>query len=1549
MADFIASAEFRDNLSAGANAATASLLKTADAADKLEVSLTKAGPSAATLVRQLDPATKSALALEAAQRKLAASTATMDAAVAAGTATIAQRNAVVDTLAVRVQALSATTAAAAPLTDKLTDAHGRAANAANMAAGSHAGFTRELIVMGHEVVQGNYTRLPGSMMVLAERSSAAQSAIEKLGGMLLTTGGAMAAVGVAAVAVGGYLVYQAYAAESAFQTLNKTLALTRADYASMAAAATDAAKAVGAVGGGSKADTLTAAGLIAAVPTFAGTQNDMQSLLTLTGRLATALGTDLASASKIVTDGLKDPAAEARALADMGFRYLDDATVSLITHLENSGETTKAQALLMDRLRLSVDPVVNAYKSLADSITAAHVADQQRWSNGPPQGAAALTPDASGRPVLLGPVQADGQRAVGIMQVNPKTAAGLGYNDISTQDSNIAAGLSYIKQLAAGGASNDKIAGSYNLGPTGYAKNPDAAAGYIGKVGAAKVSSLPADIASQIEFWGQSLGLTPEQIALGQRMAVVESGGRQYGAPITTNDRLLSLGTPLGPDAPTEAQLRQSQADQAGFNATMRATGGIATNTGQAQDLQDTIDRMTKAQALTVEGSSDYQKLEERINATRISLEKFNNPLGETIAKLNAEASALLGSADAQERGGVAAIKASAASQAAAQSAGKYIENIDVLTNAILNKNAAQEADKGAKTVSDLHDQAVAAAAAAQAAGASPEDQYYAALDEKIRKATASLQAYADATTDPQIRAALENQISQIGVLDRATASLNETAKARTAEGAQQRNLEYIQAEIGLVGANSEVRARELAILKEKQTIQASMPGLDEAEKQKLLDNAAAIADATSSLQRQQQVANELGNMLTQAFDQVGNAITQAFVNGNGAAVNFGNVARGVMAAVLQEALKLAIINPLLNEIGGTHRSTLYDAGALLGAATGGSGASTLGSIGSGFSLLSTGKSIYSAGSSIYSGGAISPAMDAYAAGLAPGLFGTGVADISGASAGSIAAATAPSGLMSEAAVAGSMGGGAAPMTGAGALGSFSGAATGVGVGYAAGSFIGGAIQRGNHTVGPAPEVGAAGGAVAGAVIGSVVPVIGTIIGGIIGGIVGGAGGGFIGPHAASVYGGVGLQINADQGTLSSNQSISQGMNLAPYQQIAGQQVAATNSYLTANGVKFANAAGNVQDNSTPGNANPTGVQWIGQGKPGDPNFYQDLYTPNSTGKTEFSNFSFTSADAKTNSVLDGKHFQDLSQLQAVVDFVGKTVPALLALGQSATANGTYSTQLFNMNDAFTKAIANATTLGMSTDDLSAAWATAAGKLHDAQTTITNNTDNGYTSRYLTAAASISGNPADAQNAQLFSFDASAQQQRDQFSQTLIATYGDSFKTTQGYTEQMALLEKTLGEERLAIQKSYNSQLIATATTSVTSLSAYVLKLQSGANSPLSPQAQYGLASSQFNAVAGSAQAGNFNSYSNIQSYADSLLNSSRAYNGTGSAYVADFSRVLDVLNSLGSVTPDTLTASIYAAQVQSQTDTLSAGLASIKSAVDALRQQINAPARVAG
>lgn len=61
-----------------------------------------------------------------------------------------------------------------------------------------AGATREIIVLGHEVLTGNFSRIPGSMMVLAERTGGLGSV---LGGVTAATVGWAAAIGATVFAI----------------------------------------------------------------------------------------------------------------------------------------------------------------------------------------------------------------------------------------------------------------------------------------------------------------------------------------------------------------------------------------------------------------------------------------------------------------------------------------------------------------------------------------------------------------------------------------------------------------------------------------------------------------------------------------------------------------------------------------------------------------------------------------------------------------------------------------------------------------------------------------------------------------------------------------------------------------------------------------------------------------------------------------------------------------------------------------------------------------------------------------------------------------------------------------------------------------------------------------------------------------------------------------------------------------------------------------------------------------------------------------------------
>jgi tape measure domain-containing protein len=239
-------------------------------------------------------------------------------------------------------------------------------------------------------------------------------------------------------------------------------------------------------------------------------------------------------------------------------------------------------------------------------------------------------------------------------------------------------------------------------------------------------------------------------------------------------------------------------------------------------------------------------------------------------------------------------------------------------------------------------------------------------------------------------------------------------------------------------------------------------------EQETALDRVRKATEKAADEQRryQERSFDAVVNIAESAMERVGSAITDAFVSGNGAAVNFGNIIRGVLGSVVTDFAKLAVINPILNSLFTSStgaRPTL--------AASGIGGIGDLLGLGS-----SAGKLLGFDVSSIFggAGGSLSGAL----AGANSYLFGSaGVAPMAGASFAEGVGAT--SGLL-----------------GSGGAFSLGGIAGGAGLGFGVGSLTSGLL--GGNQLG-----GGIGGAIGGA-LGSFAGPLGTILGSAIGGGLGG-------------------------------------------------------------------------------------------------------------------------------------------------------------------------------------------------------------------------------------------------------------------------------------------------------------------------------------------------------------------------------------------------------------------------------------------------------------
>lgn len=706
-----------------------------------------------------------------------------------------------------------------------------------------------------------------------------------------------------------------------------------------------------------------------------------------------------------------------------------------------------------------------------------------------------------------------------------------------------------------------------------------------------------------------------------------------------------------------------------------------------------------------------------------------------------------------------------------------------------------------------------------------------------------------------------------------------------------------------------------------------------------------AATDATRTFQQAQSSVQAIFDTLSNAVDRLAQGMVDAFLSGSGAAVNFGNIARSVVASVAADFIKLAIVNPLKNSVIGGSAPTLS---AGLGALTGGSSSggllgglsnvSTLSGVTDALGLTNIGGTFSSLGKTLGLTG------DGGLFGGVSGLLNTplwgATAGIEAATAANIGSAIGPGGLLSEAAVAGNLG----ISSSIGSTGVTLGQAlSGVGAGFGAGSLLGGVLQRSLNRVGPAPTIGAGLGAGVGTLIGGP-------IGGLIGGLLGGAGGSLIGPRPATPFSATGLTTD-ESGLLQVGRTISQIVDTSQEVATLRQQVAQINAILQATGARIANATSQDEFGQTRISGGTSGT-WL--------NFGQGGGRPSDLAAA-FSELRFTSSNDYLKRGLEGQSFASLEAFQSaaseIVNFVDQTIPALKTLSMSEASHGigTLATTIDALTTQFDSAITMAEKLGYAEFDLIEARTKAIQIANDNATRELTNIDKSLTARLAAARGVITGNPQMQLDAALLVFDMETEAQRKTFSDNLKAVFGDAFETTQAFADQLGLLEETRGAERLASAKSYLDAINAAqtdntrameqaargATGIVRSISDYVRSITFSQDSAIPASARYTAARSQFETAVTAARGGDAGALSNLTGFAETFRTASRGMFGSGQNYVADFTRIASALEQVALTPPETLTATVFSAETRTQTQTLVMELRDLKAELSRLRDDV--------
>ena len=92
---------------------------------------------------------------------------------------------------------------------------------------------------------------------------------------------------------------------------------------------------------------------------------------------------------------------------------------------------------------------------------------------------------------------------------------------------------------------------------------------------------------------------------------------------------------------------------------------------------------------------------------------------------------------------------------------------------------------------------------------------------------------------------------------------------------------------------------------------------LTEEERASIQEGAKRRFKARKEKEEYESLISELSNFASRAFDRIGDQITRMFVEGKQSAIEWKNVFRGILSEIIQELIKLAVINPIKNALFG--------------------------------------------------------------------------------------------------------------------------------------------------------------------------------------------------------------------------------------------------------------------------------------------------------------------------------------------------------------------------------------------------------------------------------------------------------------------------------------------------------------------------------------------------------------------------------------------------------------------------------------------------------
>lgn len=673
--------------------------------------------------------------------------------------------------------------------------------------------------------------------------------------------------------------------------LTNRLGATRDNAAQMAQTVDAAAKHLAATTSLGTAESRQAGLTIGSAKEFQGTQAQLEALIVTADQLGIRLGTDLPTEAKEMAKALSDPAAVAKDLQGK-LKGFDSELLSVVTHLQASGDKAGAFQKVLDAMRAAagnvtreVTPLQQALAKLNEAIT------------GSTAGGQSLAESFGG--VITGVLAAAINKVtelIGVVErlkaALPAAPPGMGLGDF------LKGGLGWLVPNV--GAITPLLPGS---GSPGSDRNPEpgwARNNPLNLTG----STVPGERFRTFPTQEAGIAAAVQQMQINQAQHGAATLAQQIArwAPPTENDtqsyiKRVAAETGIDPQAAfnthdaavmakvvaamSHVEFSGHRLDQAtidkgvamGMAGTGTAGGAPATTPGGAANVGSVDDAVARAKALgvtseTAKAAGDDVKL---LTGALADLAKTGETSGARVDLLN----------EALAKARLNLQNAISPADALTQSLNRQIDGQERIAQAygkgeaeVIKVTAAVEAEKSARELA--------------AAGLGE----YAQL---VQTLTAANERKAE--VDSRI------QLSQQKL-------------------ANDNQLEMVKAETAALGMDNATRVVYLAHLQAEQQLKAAGRPLNDAFAKSYLASADALAKANQEMEQQKAALDTISGMFEQSFDTIGNAITQALVSGQGAAVNFRNVLTSVAQQILQQFMKLAILNPLLNNLFGGNRQT---------------------------------------------------------------------------------------------------------------------------------------------------------------------------------------------------------------------------------------------------------------------------------------------------------------------------------------------------------------------------------------------------------------------------------------------------------------------------------------------------------------------------------------------------------------------------------------------------------------------------------------------------